>query len=207
VALEKGLVTTNPAELCLPPPQSPRRPRTLHGDEWTALEAWLLREGEPRELPAQVALGICMETGARGAEVLRLVVADFTENDSKIAVGQGRERRTIPISPLLARRLAQLLRDATGRRRLFVDGRGKALSGTGARRLIERARRSAGLDRRPSPTLIRNTVAARWLAKGQDVAFVKRLLGLVRLPSVEPYVFETSETDLRNLVRRLHPRA
>lgn len=207
VALEKGLVATNPAELCMPPAALPRRPKTLSSDEWKALEAWLGVEGEPRELAARVALGLCVETGARGAEVVALQVSDFGDAFTNVALGDGRLRRTVPLSEPLARRLARLAADAGPRRRLFVDGRGRPLGAQGVRRLFERARRSAGLDRRPSPTLVRNTVAARWLAKGQDVAFVRKLLGLVRLPSVEPYVFETSEQKLQELVRSLHPRA
>ena len=207
VLLEKGLVSANPAELCLPPPQRPRRPRTLTRDEWRALETWVQSPGTGAERPARVALGLCLETGARGREVFRLVAGDFSENFSRVTLGQGAGRRTVPLSARLAAHLETLLGSADRRRKLFADARGKAVRASTIRRWFERARQDLGLERRPTPTLLRHTVAARWLADGQDVAFVRKLLGLARLPSVEPYVFDTSEKAVRDLVRTLHPRA
>jgi integrase/recombinase XerD len=207
VLLEKGLVPANPAELCLPPPQRPRRPRTLTREEWSALEAWLSSPSSPGEGLARLAVRLCMETGARGREVLRLVAGDFRERGARVTVGRGPSRRTIPLSPALAALVLSTVGGTEPRQRVFVDRLRRPLGGAGIRRLFERARRGAGLDRRPTPTLVRHTVAARWLADGQDVAFVRKLLGLARLPSVEPYVFETSEEELRHLVRTLHPRA
>ncbi len=151
-----------------------------------------------------------------GLRVSELVGLDDPDIDLKTGIlrvkGKGRKERLAPVGRKAAgaiRRYLDLRRK--GRRRLgetalFVNRSGGRLSARSVRRMIERVRTRAGLDKHVSPHTFRHSFATHLLDRGADLRSVQELLGHASIGTTQVYTHLTAER-LRRTYQKAHPRA
>ena len=143
--------------------------------------------------------------GLRIAELFALTTADIDSQRMVIHVRNTKNRydRIVPLSP----RMLQALREYWKARRpqspakLLFPGRSKAKQMTRAAvsKAIRKCARSAGIDKRVHPHLLRHAFATHLLELGTDLRTVQILLGHRSLSSTVRY---THLTEARRLVLR-----
>lgn len=146
-------------------------------------------------------LQILLETGARASELaqLRIENVGLAERVVVIRRGKGDKRREVPIR----RELVQLLRLHIGTRRagpLFASrqrGSGPVphtLTRQRIGQVVREVARSAGIEKRVYPHLLRHTVATRLLALGMDITDLQRFLGHESINTTRHYAETTAAT-------------
>lgn len=207
-AADQQWIADNPA-LDLQPPRLPKRlPVYL-----TREEIDRLFEAPDRALPLGrrdhailVTLGY---TGLRLQELVGLNTLDVDFDRATLrVVGKGRKERLVPMNRTVRAVLESYLSDAErvvadGERAVFLNARGKRLSGRAVQYLVDQHAATAGVDREHlSPHKLRHTFAT--LLHGQDVDLIdiQKLLGHASLTSTQIYTHTNAER-LRGAIARL----
>jgi integrase/recombinase XerC len=130
-----------------------------------------------------LATGLLIATGIRVGELAALRIGDIDTSAGSMRIfGKGsRERTVFVIDPALRDELRGYLGSrhaASGsERRLLIDDRGRPMSAARIRHAIVTLARTAGVQRRVTPHMLRHTAATMLLESGTDIRFVQRLLG------------------------------
>lgn len=206
-------------------------PRALTNDEMGKMIAyWRLRMGLPVKGQAgpqhlaslrnstdfsgftgMLATEILFATGMRVGELSTVCPTDIAPDGEVITInGKGnRERRVFITRPELITLIRTYL---VVRAERFLSARGALVTPHGAdaspqylRGLITRGAKSAGLDRRVTPHMIRHTTATMLLEEGLDIRHVQRLLGHQSIVTTQRYTHVTDGV-LSRLLQEKHPR-
>jgi tyrosine recombinase XerC len=208
----QGRLKSNPFSLVEVPRQRRRLPRFLYYPEVEALLA------QPRAdtlgLRDRALLEVLYATGARISEALGLNIGDLhLEEGYAVVRGKGGKERLVLLGRKASRALKAYLDHARGKllareatEAVFLNRNGGRLSPRGARYLLARYLRSAGLDKRCSPHSLRHSFATHLLENGADLRVVQELLGHARLSTTQVYT-HVSGARLREVYNRTHPRA
>lgn len=208
--MERGRVTSNPAEPVSMPKRERRVPDFYYQEEMRVLldsvdgdDVWSARD--------RALLEFLYATGVRVSECVALNRGDIRWSEGAVCVfGKGGKERWVLFGRQALHWLQVYLqrRDEAGfqNEALFINRRGSRLTDRSVRRILNHhIDRVAGLHR-ISPHVIRHTFATHLLDGGADLRVVQELLGHVSLSSTQIYTHTTRERLVR-IYQRTHPRA
>jgi integrase/recombinase XerD len=158
-------------------------------------------------------------TGMRVSELIAVRASDLhLEEEYLTCIGKGNKERLIPIGAQAAdwvRRYQREARAVLARRarqqrrpegRLFLNGRGGALSRVGFWKVLTAYGRQAGIRASISPHVLRHSFATHLLERGADLRAIQLMLGHADLSTTQIYT-HVLEARLRAVYERFHPRA
>ncbi len=149
-------------------------------------------------------------TGIRVGEAARLRMEDVVDHSTLRIRGKGaRERLAVltDVRTVTALNEHMILRRecATVAPAVFLGRRGDQLSEQGIGRVVAALGRSAGLERRITPHMLRHTVATLLLRNGANLRVVQEFLGHASVVTTERYT-HVSKADLEATLEVCHPR-
>lgn len=161
----------------------------------------------PHDATTFLALSLMLATGTRIAETCAVHLRDVDERSGSIRIlGKGRRYRTVFVTDSGLLRLLSdylVLRQEQGIDHdvLLFNRRGMPLTPTNMRQRMSSLARSAGLQRRITPHMLRHAAATRLLEEGVDIRVVQRLLGHASITTTEIYTHVTDAALQRALTR------
>lgn len=180
----------------LPRPRGERKlPQVLSRDEILRLIA------TPRNPKHRILLLLAYSAGLRVSEVVRLRVDDIESDRGLIRVrgGKGRKDRYTTLSPLVLEALRDYWRVFRPRPFLFPGQRpGRHLTARSAQKVLDRARRCAGIREGVSMHTLRHSFATHLLEDGTDLRYVQELLGH-RRPETTMIYTHVTQKDLTRI--------
>jgi integrase/recombinase XerD len=207
----------SPADDLLPPRAWPALPTHLSIEEVDRLLAQPDVE-TPFGLRDRAMLELLYATGMRVSELIAVRAADLHLAEEYLTcIGKGNKERLIPIGAQAAewvRRYQRSARPALAARakaarrsdpRLFLNGRGAALSRVGFWKVITAYGRKAGIRTTISPHVLRHSFATHLLERGADLRAIQMMLGHADLSTTQIYT-HVLEARLRSVYERFHPR-
>lgn len=208
--LREHVVTANPAE-GVPAPKTPRTlPKALDVDQVSHLLNF--DDKTPLGSRDRAMFELLYSSGLRLAELVGLDVNDIDYRDSLVTVtGKGSKQRVIPVGRMaidatqrwLRHREAMANVDETA---LFVNNRGKRLSGRSVEQRLDKRGLSQGLNSRVHPHRLRHSFASHMLESSGDLRAVQELLGHADIGTTQIY----THLDFQHLAKvydAAHPRA
>jgi site-specific recombinase XerD len=148
-------------------------------------------------------------TGMRIGEVTNLTLEDINIRDNYIYVNSSKSSydRKIPISMKLRMILEEYIEyyrneQETDNDKVFIHDNGRNYSGGYFNKIIKLAAQKAGLNSKISSHIMRHSFASNLIAKGVDIARVKKLLGHESINTTHIYL-HTNMQLLRNAVDTL----
>lgn len=212
----KGLTKWNPAADIATPKLEKYMPTYLLVDEVFRLLERPERE-KPLGLRDLAILEVLYSCGFRVSELEALTISsiDFDERLVRV-IGKGDKERIVPIgrqalqavrnyleaTQYLRRRNVYISRDEP----LFINFRGRALSGRSIGRIIKKYAIESGLTADVSPHSMRHTFATHLLDGGADLRAVQELLGHESLSTTQKYT-HVSLDRLMEVYDKAHPRS
>jgi integrase/recombinase XerD len=210
--VREGQIAASPAE-------------DLHGGRpWPALPRYLSPDEVDRliEQPDtttplgerdRAMLELMYATGLRVSELVALKAADISFSGGYLTTtGKGGKQRLVPLGDRAAaaiRHYQQEARPAIARAgsppRLFLNGRGGALSRVGFWKILKAYVRKAGLRVDVSPHVLRHSFATHLLERGADLRAIQMMLGHADLSTTQIYT-HVLETRMRAIYDQFHPR-
>lgn len=229
----EGWIDTNPVALVVAPKREQKIPAHLTIDEMTRLLEMPDTTG-PLGRRDRAILELFYASGLRLSELVALDLDDVLLRDRERMVrvlGKGAKEREVPFNRATAKAIGEWLKDRSVlraqvpqpstvprqsqaraskrtdmREPLFVNFRGRRLTGRSVQRLV--ARYVAGCCTRfgISPHALRHSFATHLLERGADLRTIQELLGHVQLSTTQRYT-HVNAAQLRDVYRRTHPRA
>ncbi len=196
-AVEKGLISLNPAAGVKPPREKfdPAEKITfLEQEEVEALLGTIPSDGSLKSARDRLMLGIMALEGTRTVELHRADIASIVRQGKNLGIRVEGKRniRIVPLTPDLASLLVEYLhqREITGEvlqptRPLFIstgnNSRGQRISRRGIRTIVDTYLKLANLKHTPGRTIsahsLRHTAGTLALRSGADLRQVQDLLG------------------------------
>ncbi|MBO7300596.1 MAG: tyrosine recombinase [Tidjanibacter sp.] len=196
-------VVESPPTEFIPNPKCPRSlPDTLSLQEIDAMIS-TIDLSLPTGHRDRAVLEMLYSCGLRVSELTSLRLGDIFWKDGFVRVlGKGRKQRVVPISGEALHQLrlhlecrAQYATSASGDT-IFINYRtGRALTRMTIFNIVERAARSAGIDKNISPHTLRHSFATHLLEGGADIRQVQEMLGHENIMTTEIY----THLDTRHL--------
>ena len=210
---EQGALSRDPF-LNIPLPKPERRlPRFLTGAEVEALLDKGAEGGAWLALRERALLELLYSSGIRRSEAARMSVADLDVLSGTARVfGKGSRERVVPVGDAALKALRAYLSarprllETGGAAPLWVNARGRRLSGEGVALLVRRAARRAGLLKGLSPHGLRHSFATELLGRGCDLRALQEMLGHKNIGTTQVYTHTTLER-LREVYGKAHPRS
>ncbi|HVX89312.1 MAG TPA: tyrosine recombinase XerC [Gemmatimonadales bacterium] len=159
-------------------------------------------------------LELFYSSGLRLSELAGADLADLDLLGDQMKVrGKGRKERIVPVGKQANKALRRWLEEREAlaskpgaeRRALFLNLRGKRLTGRSVQRAMHKLLEAAGGDGLKVHSL-RHTFATHLLDAGADLRAVQELLGHASLSTTQIYT-HTSVDRLKQVYRQAHPRA
>lgn len=208
-------IAHNPALLI----ESPKQSETLPRDILTQDEARLLLESTPVEKPLDIRdraiLEVLYGTAVRRAELLSLTIydADLQSATLRIEHGKGGRSRLLPLTAGACAALKLYLAESRSqyatmmsRAALFISSKsGAPLSDNDIVRIVRKAAKRAGIEKRTTPHTLRHSCATHLLQEHADIRQIQKLLGHKKLSTTEIYT-HVEISDLQEVIARCHPR-
>ena len=200
----RKLIAHNPAE-AIRMPKLPRQiPKFLTLDE---IDRLLTSAHSPRD---QAILELLYASGIRVQELVTLDLEHVDWEGRLMRVyGKGKKERMVPIGRKAMTALGAYLPErqpADSVHALFLNRFGKRLSERSIERFLDTAARTAHLDRRLTPHVLRHTFATHMMNAGADLRLIQELLGHAHLSTTQCY----THLDLVHLMKiydAAHPKA
>ena len=212
----KGLTQWNPAADIATPKLEKNMPTYLLVDEVFRLFERPNKE-KPLALRDLAILEVLYSCGFRVSELEALTLSsiDFDERLVRV-VGKGDKERIVPIGRQALKAVKKYLEATQYLRRknadisqsapLFINFRGKGLSGRSIGRIIKKYAIESGLTADVSPHSMRHTFATHLLDGGADLRAVQELLGHESLSTTQKYT-HVSLDRLMEVYDKAHPRS
>ena len=212
----KGLTKWNPAADIATPKLEKYMPTYLLVDEVFRLLERPERE-KPLGLRDLAILEVLYSCGFRVSELEALTISsiDFDERLVRV-IGKGDKERIVPIGRQALQAVRNYLEATQYLRRgnvylsrdepLFINFRGRALSGRSIGRIIKKYAIESGLTADVSPHSMRHTFATHLLDGGADLRAVQELLGHESLSTTQKYT-HVSLDRLMEVYDKAHPRS
>jgi len=148
-------------------------------------------------------------TGVRLSELVGINTIDIDFPRSQIRVfGKGRKERLVPLNDRVSAALRAMLEDperkpAPGEKAVFLNLKGRRLTGRAVEDIVKACALSAGLNQRKiSPHKLRHTFATLLHGKDVDLIDIQALMGHATLASTQIYT-HTNAGRLRGAIERL----
>jgi site-specific recombinase XerD len=148
-------------------------------------------------------------TGARVQEIVDVRIEDLqlVRPQQVLLHGKGRKERICPLWPQTAEVLADLIEEGGGRKQVFCNQRGHALTRFGARyilaKYVERAKAETPSlrSKRVHPHTLRHTTAVHLLQAGVDLVTISHWLGHASVETTNRYSAIDMETKRAALAK------
>jgi integrase/recombinase XerD len=158
-------------------------------------------------------LEVMYATGLRVSELVALNASDINLSAGYLTgTGKGAKQRLVPLGDRAVaaiRDYQQHARPVLARPgsppRLFLNGRGGALSRVGFWKIVKGYVRKAGLRGDVSPHVLRHSFATHLLERGADLRAIQMMLGHADLSTTQIYT-HVLETRMRAIYDQFHPR-
>uniref|UniRef100_UPI0038993E94 tyrosine recombinase XerC n=1 Tax=Methylohalobius crimeensis TaxID=244365 RepID=UPI0038993E94 len=209
--LKHRLAEDNPARRVRPPKSLRSLPETLSVDEAGAL----LNEAPKSvfEIRDRAMWELFYSSGLRLGELVALDVTDLDLSEAMLRVrgGKGGKDRILPVGRLAREAIEAWLKGraswvAMDENALFVNRRGKRMTGRGVQLRLSEWGRRLGFDRPLFPHLLRHSFASHLLEASGDLRAVQELLGHADIATTQIY----THLDFQHLAKvydQAHPRA
>ncbi|GAB4358976.1 MAG: tyrosine recombinase XerC [Methylohalobius crimeensis] len=209
--LKHRLAEDNPARRVRPPKSLRSLPETLNVDEVGAL----LNEAPKSvfEIRDRAMWELFYSSGLRLGELVALDVTDLDLSEAMLRVrgGKGGKDRMLPIGRLAREAVEAWLKVraswvAMDENALFVNRRGKRMTGRGVQLRLNEWGRRLGFERPLFPHLLRHSFASHLLEASGDLRAVQELLGHADIATTQIY----THLDFQHLAKvydQAHPRA
>ena len=167
----------------------------------------------PEGLRDRTMLELLYATGLRVTELIRLRLADVNfDVGYLVCEGKGRKERVVPygrsaekwLKDYLARARPELARG--GEPALFLTRRGASMTRQRFFQIIRACGRSAGIEQKLSPHVVRHSFATHLLERGADLRSLQMMLGHANIGTTQIYT-HVSRERLRKIYDQHHPRA
>ena len=203
----EGVIQKNPASLLLTPKLDKPLPHFLSEEETVRLiEA---PEGDKSSnLRDKAIFETLYSTGIRVSELVGLSQGDVDLIGDLVKVfGKGRKERIVPIGAKAVEAIEGYL--ATRKHKseaIFLNNRGERLTARSVRNIINKHIKTAAMQQKVHPHMLRHSFATHLLDHGADLRSVQELLGHVNLSTTQIYTHLTTE-KLKSVYQKAHPRA
>lgn len=216
---EEGLSASDPSAGIETPRVPAGLPKALSEAEVNALLDAVVGD-DPIARRDRALLEVLYGTGARISEVCALGLGDVDLDGALLRLfGKGSKERVVPLGRHARAALAAWLSDE-GRGALaperfarrddadavFLNARGGRLGRQGAWGVVRRHGRTAGIEDRLSPHVLRHSCATHMLDHGADIRAVQELLGHASISTTQVYTMVSTER-LFAVYEAAHPRA
>lgn len=147
----------------------------------------------------KLIITLLYSTGMRRAEILGLKTTDLDLESGTIRVhGKGNKFRTAYISKNLHKLLTGYLKAYKPVDYLLEGQSGSQYSETSIAKVIQRAAKKAGINKRVTPHMLRHSFATHLITKGSALPYVQKLLGHSNIKTTLIYT-HVADNDLKNL--------
>ena len=204
----EGHVTADPTAGLFTPKQDKKLPVFLTEEKM----ARLINAPEANSLSGLRDRAIMETLYSAGMRVSELVSLDTNSIDfigSVVKVrGKGRKERLLPIGDkaLDAVKIYLTKRKSKHNQPLFLNNRGGRLTQRGVRVILNKHIKTAALQEKVSPHVLRHSFATHLLDRGADLRSVQELLGHASLSTTQIYTHLTTQR-LKDVYDKAHPRA
>ncbi len=206
--VERGELSSNPADLVSSPKKDAYLPRVLKsGDVAQLLER--IPASSPLDLRDRAMFELAYAAGLRAEELTTLDTTSPDPDAEQVRVeGKGGRTRVVPVGEHAWRALDRYLTrgrpalDSGDSQALLLSKSGRRLSTSDVRRRLKLQARSVGL----SPHTLRHSFATHLLEGGADLRSIQELLGHASISTTQTYTRVESKR-LRMAYARSHPRA
>jgi integrase/recombinase XerC len=208
--VREGVLKKNPGVDVRAPKAGKRLPHTLDVDQMGVLLS--LKTKQPMDVRDLAIMELLYSSGLRLAELVGLDLGDVHMADRTVRVtGKGNKTRIVPVGRQAIAALKRWLTEraglaATGEQALFLNQRGRRLSGRAVQLRVARHARAQGIPTGVHPHLFRHSFATHLLESSRDLRAVQELLGHASIGTTQIY----THLDFQHLARiyeSSHPRA
>ncbi len=212
--VRRGVIASDPSRAIAFPTLGARLPRTLPS---IALNDALDRVNgdDPDSIRDRAMLELAYSSGLRLSELVGVDRGDFQAAAGLVRVrGKGRKQRVVPVGQAAVGAVQRWLAwcDATIRPSrdpaapVFVNRRGRRLSGRTFQRIVQRRLAGVAATLGVSPHALRHSFASHLLDRGADLRSIQELLGHASLGTTQIYT-HVSRARLQKAYDQAHPRA
>ena len=146
---------------------------------------------------SKLIIAFLYSTGIRVSELVNLKVNDLDLEACKgIVKGKGNKQRVIFLNKGLAEKLKEYLQNKKPESYIFSDE--KPITARNVQKIIKRAAKKAGLNKKVTPHTLRHSFATHHLEEGTDIRRIQVLLGHSRIDTTQIYT-KVSNKDLEKL--------
>ena len=148
---------------------------------------------------SRLIISMLYSTGLRVSEVVKLKVNDLDsiENVGWVRSGKGSKDRLFSISGELGEQLKEYLeRKKDGR--IYVFSKDKPLTTRNIQKIVARAKRAGGINKKTTPHSLRHSFATHLLEQGTDIRVIQSLLGHASLSTTQVYT-HISKEQIKNV--------
>ena len=141
---------------------------------------------------SRLIISLLYSSGLRVSELVNLKTADITldQKSGWVRRGKGAKDRIFFLSEQLSTDLKQYLE---GKEHQFVFSKDKPLTTRNIQKIIQGARKRAGIQRRVTPHTLRHSFATHLMDNGTDIRLIQSLLGHSSLNTTQVYTHISSE--------------
>ncbi len=138
---------------------------------------------------SRLIISFIYSTGVRVSELLGLKKKDIDLASCRgIVRGKGSKERQIFLSKKLCQELSEYLATRSDASEFLFPGKnGKMLTARSVQKMIKRAARKAGIDKKVTPHTLRHSFATHLLEAGVDIRKIQVLLGHSRIDTTQIY--------------------
>jgi site-specific recombinase XerD len=157
-----------------------------------------------RNIKHRVIIGLLYSAGLRRSELLRLEPKDIDSERMLIRVrqGKGKKDRTTLLGKKILKELRLYYKVYRPEKYLFEGSKGKPYSAASVLKIVKRAAKQAGVEKRVYPHILRHSFATHLLEQGTDLRYIQVLLGhnSSKTTEIYTYVADNAFKNINNLL-------
>ncbi|HAE41787.1 MAG TPA: site-specific tyrosine recombinase XerD [Clostridiales bacterium] len=158
-------------------------------------------------------LELMYSTGIKVSELLDLRTGDYNSSSESLSINKKNNTRRVPVGSqakyyletYLSERRKELIVDPADDS-MFLNLSGAHMSRQGFWKIIRQYARGAGIKKRITPQIIRNSFVIHLLQNGADINTLQVLFGQNSISAIQMYL-KTQEKRTFEIYRKSHPRA
>lgn len=160
-------------------------------------------------------LEVLYATGLRVTEIIEADVIDINLRMGFITCdGDMARARIVPLGRPARKALEEylvngrdaLVRDNTEEEALFVNVQGKRITRQGIWKMLKEYGKIAGIEKKLTPNIIRNSFAVHMLQNGADLKSLQEMMGHEDISATQVYLSAT-KSRIKDVYDKAHPRA
>jgi integrase/recombinase XerD len=209
----RGKRVGDPAEPILPPRQEKHLPDTLNEQD-ARLLVESITGNSPLDRRDRAILELFYASGLRLSELVNARLENLSLEEGWIRVtGKGNKTRLSPVGGAAREALQAYLDhgrpELVGKKtqsHIFLSVRGSVLTRMRVYQIVQERAKTAGLENRVHPHLLRHSFATHLLNNGADLRVIQEMLGHADISTTQIYT-HVDQKRLKQVHRQFHPRA